>query len=59
MPKLPGAISQGRTKRSALRNVMEAIQAVLEARRKVLREQVQRAEIVQVEVPEAPYSVVA
>lgn len=57
--ELPGAISQGRTKRSALRNVREAIQAVLEARGKVLRERVQRAEIVEVEVPEAPYSVVA
>ncbi len=42
-----------------MRNVREAIQALLEARGKVLREKVQRVEIVEVEVPEAPYTVLA
>jgi predicted RNase H-like HicB family nuclease len=30
-PALPGCVSQGRTKRSALRNIREAIEAYIEA----------------------------
>ena len=50
--ELPGAISQGRTRRSALNNVKEAIQAVLEARAKVLKEQTGKADVVEVKVRE-------
>ena len=57
--ELPGAISEGRTRKSALRNVREAIQAVIEARAKMLRERVMSAEFVEVEVPEATYPLVA
>ena len=50
--ELPGAVSQGRTRTSALRNVKEAIQAVLEARAKVLKEQIAKAEVVEVKIRE-------
>ena len=57
--ELPGAISQGRTRRSALNNVKEAIQAVLEARAKVLKEQTGRADVVEVKVRETASTLLA
>lgn len=52
--EFPGAISQGRTRKSALRNVKEAIQAVLEARAKMLRKESGKVDIVEIKVPETP-----
>lgn len=44
--EVPGAISQGRTKEEALRNVKEALEAVLE----VLRDEAKKGEIARVTV---------
>lgn len=44
--EVPGAISQGRTKEEALRNVKEALEAVLEA----LRDEAKKGEIARVSV---------
>ena len=44
--EVPGAISQGRTKEEALRNVKEALEAVLEA----LRDEAKKGEIARVTV---------
>ncbi len=44
--EVPGAISQGRTKDEALRNVKEALEAVLE----VLRDEAKKGEIARVSV---------
>ena len=57
--ELPGAVSQGRTRSSALRNVKEAIQALLEARAKVLKGQVLKAEVVEVKVRETASTLLA
>ena len=57
--ELPGAVSQGRTRRSALRNIREAIPAVMEARAKVLRGEARRADIVEVKVRETAGSLLA
>ncbi len=57
--ELPGAISQGRTRKSALRNVKEAIQAILEARVKVLKKESGKVDIVEVKVPETPSALLA
>lgn len=57
--ELPGAISQGRTRSSALRNVKEAIRAVLEARAKILKEEVRKVDLVSVKVRETPINLLA
>ncbi|HEY4673255.1 MAG TPA: type II toxin-antitoxin system HicB family antitoxin [Nitrososphaerales archaeon] len=57
--ELPGAISQGRTRKSALRNEREAIQAILEARARVLKKQGSRADIVEVKIRETSGSLLA
>ena len=57
--ELPGAISQGRTRKSALRNSKEAIRAVLEARAKVLKRQIGQADIVEVKVQDTSSSLLA
>ncbi len=44
--EVPGAISQGRTKEEALRNVKEALEVVLEA----LRDEAKKGEIARVSV---------
>jgi len=44
--EVPGAISQGRTKEEALRNVKEALEVVLE----VLRDEAKKGEIARVTV---------
>ncbi len=57
--ELQGAISQGRTRKSALRNVKEAIQAVLEARAKMLRKESEKVDIVEIKIPETPSALLA
>lgn len=57
--ELPGAISQGRTRKSALRNAREAIRAILEARAKVLKGQGSRADIVEVKIRETSSALMA
>ena len=57
--ELPGAISQGRTRKLALRNVREAIKAVLETRAKVLKKESGKVDIVEIKVPETPSALLA
>ena len=57
--EVQGAVSQGKTKEEALKNIKEAIEAILEARAKMLNEEVKGAELVEVTVTEAPSLIVA
>ena len=51
-PSLPGCVSQGKTREEALRNITEAIDGILEARRE-LSLPVQSPDIVEVSVAAA------
>lgn len=52
--ELPGAISQGETKREALENIQDAIQLVLEVRRQEALKRTAHFETVDVDAEAAP-----
>jgi len=57
--EVQGAVSQGKNREEALRNIKEAIEGIIEARAKLLSEEAKGAELVEITIKEAPSLVLA